>query len=380
MAGFGGFSAYAKIDPFAAAKSSGNPFANLGSDSGGVLAERSPRSPKTNPFSTTNPAHNPFMSFVEQKEDYWKMMSTKPSLAATSAIFGFGSETVKNTALNALTSSNLGVPVKFGEKPPVAIASDVSVSHQSDSKPAPSSPCSSDGEDGGGAESPKSDIGDTKGANPSVNNGEEGEECVLQMRAKLFRLVSVDANDAKANAGAGAITGDRSDGDLNNGINRSPSVVAVGDVSSEADRNSEEKKSEIKSVVKGRDSGGDGKSAASSVKRAEWIEVGTGPLRVLKPAVAGSDTASASPLAYPRIVMRRESQPGGHGTKLILNELLQGRVDVSKNGEKALQLTVISVGSDSKIFPKSYLLKLKHPQVRLLFFWKLNIILRVTPV
>ena len=82
-----GFLAYTKINPFAAAQ--------------GTAFSQSPRSPNANPFSTTSPKSNPFMSFVEKKDEYWNMMSTNPSLAKTSSIFGFNSDTVQNTIINS---------------------------------------------------------------------------------------------------------------------------------------------------------------------------------------------------------------------------------------------------------------------------------------
>ncbi|KAJ1425068.1 hypothetical protein B484DRAFT_93911 [Ochromonadaceae sp. CCMP2298] len=119
--GTGGFLAYAKTNPFASAiaNSSKKTFsfssagAGAGSDAGigigvcgvgggvdGVgiggagglglvlglglgkpfggpapLVLPSPKSPKTNPFSSPSPAHNPFMSIVENNEDLWRSMA-----------------------------------------------------------------------------------------------------------------------------------------------------------------------------------------------------------------------------------------------------------------------------------------------------------------
>lgn len=102
LAAGSGFSAYAKINPFAMAtanaKSSSFGFgASSTPKDGSVGALRpnftmpaplsvpSPRSPKANPFSSPSPAHNPFMTIVESKDDLWKVRSSpSPALYPTS--------------------------------------------------------------------------------------------------------------------------------------------------------------------------------------------------------------------------------------------------------------------------------------------------------
>jgi hypothetical protein len=83
-----------------------------------------------------------------------------------------------------------------------------------------------------------------------------------------------------------------------------------------------------------------------------------------KPADAagtnGADTAADSVAAAPaaaaaRIVMRRESHPGGPGTKVILNVALRGKVSMVKLAEKALRLTAMT---DKNVL-STYLLKTK---------------------
>lgn len=44
------------------------------------LSVPSPRSPKANPFSSPSPAHNPFMTIVESKDDLWKVPPPPPPL------------------------------------------------------------------------------------------------------------------------------------------------------------------------------------------------------------------------------------------------------------------------------------------------------------
>jgi hypothetical protein len=80
-----GFSAYAKINPFAMAAASAKPgfgFSISTTPKEGLkasfsmpapLAVPSPKSPKANPFSSPSPAHNPFMTIVESKDELWKV-------------------------------------------------------------------------------------------------------------------------------------------------------------------------------------------------------------------------------------------------------------------------------------------------------------------
>lgn len=110
-----------------------------------------------------------------------------------------------------------------------------------------------------------------------------------------------------------------------------------------------------------------------------WIEMGTGPLKVLTATGEGMEPTS-------RLVMRRESQAGGHGTKLLVNISLSGpAVNVFMLGENAVRVTCVEwIGpepqaskptdetqqpDDSKETtgrwePRSYLFKFKLSQVR----------------
>lgn len=73
------------------------------------------------------------------------------------------------------------------------------------------------------------------------------------------------------------------------------------------------------------------------VGKPNWKEVGIGPLKVLSSKANGCTTH--------RIVQRRESTPGGPGTKLILNVVLKESVQVGKSGEKFVTLGVMEVVS-----------------------------------
>ena len=105
-----------------------------------------------------------------------------------------------------------------------------------------------------GADYASTKIFDFESHKQQVVTGEEDETCVMQLRAKLFRL-SVDQSAAAAGSSAGG--------------------------------------------------------AAAS----EWVEVGTGPVKVLRRGGEGA--------ARYRVVMRREEKRGGLGTRLILNAPLK---------------------------------------------------------
>jgi hypothetical protein len=93
-----------------------------------------------------------------------------------------------------------------------------------------------------------------------------------------------------------------------------------------------------------------------------WVEIGTGPVRVLR-----SKSLDGGLKDVGRVVMRRESQPGGSGTKVLLNFALTQHVSVDKHGDRAVRIAYISKqcdtdtgdGTVSKSVISTYLLKTK---------------------
>lgn len=323
-AGGGGFAAYAKINPFAAMgpptgfSSTANKSAfpsktvSIPSVPAPSSAPKVSNSPKTNPFGATNPAHNPFMNFVEQNKpnvDYWQKfkepikVSTSDSVSSSDVKVTFvnpssttpknptGSETSSPTSTvtspagsNAGSYSNNDDVVKDKDNNGV----DSSTVTDNTSEETKATESNSNEEKGDAA--PSSALGEKK---PSIDtaamfskpaeldNGEAGEECVLKLRTKLYRLSDVEKSASK-----------------------------------------------------------------------EWVEVGTGPTRLLTPSASlstGASLTSEGPL-YPRIVMRREHQAGGPGTKVILNTSFRSRFSVAKMGERAARLTCLAVPPEA---PKS---------------------------
>lgn len=97
-----------------------------------------------------------------------------------------------------------------------------------------------------------------------------------------------------------------------------------------------------------------------------WVDIGTGPIRVLKPRGEGGAADKG------RVVMRRESQPGGAGTKLLVNVLLnKSHVWAALHGDRAMRLTTVcgnspvaeSEGGPPLARAHTYLIKTKHVQV-----------------
>lgn len=165
-----------------------------------VLGVNSPKSPKPNPFSSPAPAHNPFISFTDDKSSIWGSLSSA------------------NTSTSETAAAERTEEKTNGEN-------DECCKNETRREASPTKPEST----------------------ADMDNGEAGEECIFQLRAKLFRLSTPQQP---------------SDDDK--------------DASKETDA------------------------------KAEWVEVGIGPLRVLESTE--EDVSSKY-----RLVMRRENQPGGQG-------------------------------------------------------------------
>lgn len=305
--GGGGFAAYAKINPFASmgppmgfgtssktTATSNTAISNITTKIVPNVVPVASTSPKPNPFGASNPAHNPFMNFVAESKpnvDYWqkfkepvkvpasdavsssdvKVTFVNPSKqqneGSTSAFTGITSAS-KSSSDNSTTTSSSSTGSSTGSSSSGSVSSN-SISQQASVVPAAPTQSSEDNDEDDEEESEETDetssssvISEKKPAIDTaamfhkpieLDNGEAGEECVLKLRAKLYRL------------------------------------------------------SEVK------------KESASVVK--EWMEVGTGPVRLLTPSASASSASTpAAPLVFPRIVMRREHQAGGPGT--IMSHIL----------------------------------------------------------
>jgi hypothetical protein len=79
-------------------------------------------------------------------------------------------------------------------------------------------------------------------------------------------------------------------------------------------------------------------------KRQEWRELGIGPLRILK-----------KDKCHTRVVQRRESAPGGAGTKLLINAPLPKESEIGRPSDQHIRFTTIEPSGKAAI----YLLKVK---------------------
>jgi hypothetical protein len=143
----------------------------------------------------------------------------------------------------------------------------------------------------------------------AVNNGEENEDCMYEVRAKLYKLAPVQEVEEKEEAGE--------------------HVPSVPSTSGRLELKTEEKKEEETKVDK---------------MIFEWKDRGVGPVRVLK----GKDNSlkqaeEKDNKSHARIVQRQETSQGGQGTRLILNAyLVPGVCKVTRTSEKIIQLAPLN--------------------------------------
>ena len=287
-----------------------------------IASSLSPRlSPRVNPFSATSPAHNPFMSFVDKQDDLWKSFSRHESTSTTSKSTTSGITPVFGGFSDSTTSFG-----NFQSNPPVqpifgssnnnnannAIGStnksllERQMSVNNDEENEEDEAYSSKDE-----EESEELLVEEKNTNLVLQNvitGEEEETCLLQLRSKMFRLGAPKEKAKCIPFGSSS---------SNNNINHR-----------------EDEKESNGAVIKDvEDQDKDNASIKNNnTPQFEWIEVGTGPLKVLKSELNSSH----------RMVLRRENSAGGSGTKLLLNLLLKPvQVHICKLGEKAIRVTGI---------------------------------------
>jgi hypothetical protein len=190
-----------------------------------------------------------------------------------------------------------------------------------------------------------------------LRNGEEEEECVIECRAKSHILVDVEEIKASEPERPSGPSVPPSSSTAPVARPSSDAGEAEDEVESAADESRAEDKNESKekdatSSGKGGEALNDkqeSKEAAQTQcdekkRQQDWRELGIGPLRILK-----KDNC------HTRVVQRRETQPGGPGTKLIINVSLPKECTVALQGEKYVRLTTIEPSGKAAIF----LLKVK---------------------
>jgi len=169
-------------------------------------------------------------------------------------------------------------------------------------------------------------------AQSTVTNGEDEEDCIFQGRAKLFTQVEETVKEP---------TESSSQTSSNTLLSsRDPAITPSVPPSSSIPLNPSTHEN------------GDAPVLSHGATHRRWKEVGIGPLRLLetKPMVEKNkqDTVDAlkketqvKPMRRVRIVQRRETTPGGPGTKLILNVPITAVCKVVRLGDKFVQLVAL---------------------------------------
>jgi hypothetical protein len=317
-------------------------------------------SPKTqNPFSNPSPKHNPFVSIVESKDNLWSSASRSSSETTTSngesadknrSNFPFPpSKSEENAKITVEEQSKILEESKSGIAGPDAAKDSLIVPNNSGSALetevgayAPRILSSKENDDEyidepkrvfgapivGGKENDVSKsngdddnpVGDDEYTeeqvygkvypmpdNVTVVTGEENEVCVIQVRAKLFRLSIPNEK---------MIASKKEHIDDHLAISKPvipKTTVNILD-SKSSGQNIDGKEilgnEEIVQEVKKEPSLSNKKKSAG-----EWIEVGIGPVRILKQreVLKAPDVAPKVATSATRLVMRREDKKGGKG-------------------------------------------------------------------
>ena len=163
--------------------------------------------------------------------------------------------------------------------------------------------------------------------NVKLVTGEEDDECLLQMRAKIFRLhthlpnietsIVMNANTTSKDNNVECSEISNNDTNISSSSNTASTTTTgtTGSLSMEASsvlkavaQEKNQKSHPIKTSTA---------AAGGSGKAGEWVEIGIGPLKILSRKANNSSNntgAGSSTAATGRLVMRREDKQGGLGT------------------------------------------------------------------
>jgi len=153
-----------------------------------------------------------------------------------------------------------------------------------------------------------------------TTNGEEDEECMCQVRAKLFKMVQEAKNDDNA-------TNERE------AVPSVPSTSGRMDLGQKDNDNDDGKNSPEKT-----------KEEATEKKGPNMVqkEAGIGPVRVLKrksSSTKDDDDDKKQSTSDSRVVQRQETGKGGQATRVLLNiRLVPKTCSVIRRGDKFVQL------------------------------------------
>ena len=155
--------------------------------------------------------------------------------------------------------------------------------------------------------------------NVKLVTGEEDDECLLQMRAKIFRLhthlpnieTSIVMNANTTSKDNNVECSEISNNDTSSNT-ASTTTGTTGSLSMEASsvlkavaQEKNQKSHPIKTSTA---------AAGGSGKAGEWVEIGIGPLKILSRKANNSSNNTSTGAATGRLVMRREDKQGGLGT------------------------------------------------------------------
>jgi len=161
-------------------------------------------------------------------------------------------------------------------------------------------------------------------------NGEQDEDCICQVRAKLFKMVP-DNDTPDTEEDSSALKGDVPSVPSTSG--RMTLVKAKKEGEEESPKKSKESLDRAKESTAGKD----GENKPKLVQK----EAGIGPVRILKrksPMILGRcEEAAKKPYLFSRVVQRQETSGGA--TRVILNvRLLPQTCDVIRRGDLFVQL------------------------------------------
>ena len=358
-----GFLAYSKINPFSSSSLSGIQVQNPSPNSMN----------KINPFSSPSPIHNPFMSLVNKQEDFWSTVSkTLPQADHSSGL----SSAIFTPKMSPLAVSDSQTATSD------TVASTIFIDTKNENNAIPPDNMTDPIHDSikNSARSATSTLSRTH-ETLTVMNGEEGEICLLQVRARLYRLDYVEATfDSKGNermtldipssaiAGPPLSVSTSSTAELSSSslgysdsfcvsstsstassslsaTGAAPTILSVNSAAGEDDGATNGKQSPSDNH-KGTEIEASAPSLAACSQSSvatlpEWVEMGTGPVRILAPSSPSTEPSSSPPKASDpgvqwkpgaerdrgcagaaavqggsgRLVMRRENQPGGAGER-----------------------------------------------------------------
>jgi hypothetical protein len=307
-----------KLSSFDSVPSAGSSFSSYTTKAPFAVVIPSPHtlSPKgQNPFSNPSPKHNPFVTIVESKDNLWSAASrsssgTRPGTNESggfpgSSSFPFPSSTGTTAASTTTTDRNStsSTTSDIAENKGVfgTHNKEKGDSKEVDEDDAPIGDDEHSEEQVYGKVYPMPD-------NVTVVTGEENEECVIQVRAKLFRLsVPNDVMKSESTQDLQAVSSSSTSGP------RSETEVSTTEESTGVEDSVAVTKESTGDIVTKKANSAQVEKQTKSI--GEWIEVGIGPVRILKQRQSANTKPeeSDSPVSKRRMVMRREDKKGGKG-------------------------------------------------------------------